>query len=277
MPFRLPSSPAVSPFTAINPVSPTSTTHNQVLQQTKVDASLLNDISKLCAAMTSCGMKSFCIGSLSDDEGRHYSVFSQPEQKIASDEITLHDVLLGPHKQRLKRSDRFRIGLAIASSHLQLHSTPWARKQWEAVDIRFPHSTNPVSTIMFDKPYVSACFNETLSAEGQAPRKTDRSFACLGIMLLELLFGTCLEDHELWRQPEFTENKRLPLFRLMVARQWADSVEDEAGEGYSAAVMWCLKDSPTTLEGDQWRRHLADRVVLPLEKCCDWIKARPSS
>ena len=63
----------------------------------------------------------------------------------------------------------------------------------------------------------------------------------------------------------------------MVAREWADLVEGEAGPDFSAAVMWCLNESPTTLEGVQWREDLANKVVLPLQNCCDWIKGRQAT
>ena len=217
-------------------------------------------------------MQSLCLGSLSDTEAdRKYSVFSQPEQKIATGEISLHGVLHGPYKKQLKQAERLRIALAIASSHLQLHSTRWARKQWEAIDISFPCRDSTSAEVMFDKPYISVDFNASLSTKERIPKKSDRSFACLGIMLLELLFGVCLEDHELWKELGFQENKGNPLFRLMVSRQWADSVEYEAGHDFFAAVTWCLNESPTTLEGDRWRQDLADRVVLPLESCCNLV------
>lgn len=94
-------------------------------------------------------------------------------------------------------------------------------------------------------------------------------------MLLELGFGTPIEDHDLWKQLG-KSNKTIPIFRLMVARQWAEEVQDEAGPEYSAAVMWTLTDSPATLEGEQWRKDLADRVVLPLQKCNEWIHPKPT-
>ena len=102
------------------------------------------EISALCRAMSSCGMQAARIGALSDhDAGRQYSVFSQPDQKIAAGEITLQEVLQEEHKSRLRRSDRFQIALAVSSSHLQLQSTGWgARKQWQAADIRFPRTIN---------------------------------------------------------------------------------------------------------------------------------------
>lgn len=245
-------------------------------QQVEADDNLTTEISRLCDVMSVSGMQAACIGSFNDHEaGRQYSVYSQPEQKIAGDEITLQEVLHGPRKRMLKRSERFRIALAVSSSHLQLQSTGWASKQWEAADIRFPVQTDRDSTVIFDKPYISADFNASLARAERSLKKTDKSFACLGIMLLELLFGRCLEDHELWQRIA-TDDKANTVSRLMIARQWADDVEDEAGPDFSAAVMWCLNESPTTLEGNQWRRDLADRVVLPIQNCCEWMKAKPS-
>jgi hypothetical protein len=86
-----------------------------------------------------------------------------------------------------------------------------------------------------------------------------------------------LEDNEIWQELGFERNKHNPRYRLIVARQWADDVEDEAGSDFSAAVNWCLNESPTTLDGDQWRKDLADRVVLPLQNCSEWIKVTPVS
>ena len=125
--------------------------------------------------------------------------------------------------------------------------------------------------MLVDRPYVSADFKPHGSV-GQTVTKSDRSFACLGVMLVELAFGTSLDDHELWSS--FGDKKSNRLFRQMVARQWADSVEGEAGPDYSGAVMWCLNESPTTLEGEQWREDLANKVVLPLQNCCDWMQRK---
>lgn len=264
-----------SPNSATSRVEPAeSVAAFEVESQEDTENGLGAELSRLCDKMSESGMQAACIGSFNDHEaGRQYSVFSQPEQKISGDDITLQEVLHGSRRRELRRSDRFRIALAVASSHLQLRSTPWVSKQWEAVDIRFPMSNDEEASISFEKPFVSADFNATLPVEERPPQKANKSFACLGIMLLELLFRKCLEDHDLWQ--EFgSSNKANPIFRLMVARQWADEVEDEAGPEFSAAVMWCLTESPTSLDGERWRRDLADRVVLPIQRCCEWIKTR---
>jgi hypothetical protein len=218
-------------------------------------------------------MQSQCLGMLVGlDQGDRYQVSSQPEQKVVAGEITLWEILSRGHKPRVSRAQRFQIALKIASSHLQLHSTSWARRHWESGDVRFPQAGTTTADILLDRPFVSATFEPDLPSAMRVPKVTDRSFACLGIMMLELLFGAQLEEHELWQQFGANSSDN-PLIRLMVAKQWADDVKDEAGPEFSSAVKWCLDESPATLHGDQWRKDLACEVVLPLQNCCGWIYA----
>lgn len=63
----------------------------------------------------------------------------------------------------------------------------------------------------------------------------------------------------------------------MVANKWADEVLEEAGPEYEGTVLYCLKESPMTLQGDQWRKDLADRVVLPLQVCCEHLSPAAST
>jgi hypothetical protein len=228
-------------------------------------------IKNLCHTMESCGMQSECLGLLVDaNQDDQYQVSSQPEQKVVAGEITLREILHRDHKPRVSRAQRFQIALKIASSHLQLHSTSWARRHWESGDVSFPQIGNNATDILLDRPFVSANFQPELPSALRVPKATDRSFACLGIMMLELVFGTQLEEHELWQQfgSQSTNN---PKIRLMVAKSWADDVKDEAGPEFSSAVRWCLDESPASLHGDQWRKDLACDVVLPLQNCCGWI------
>lgn len=127
---------------------------------------------------------------------------------------------------------------------------------------------------MLDRPYVSADFDVPASVTANPPHQADRSFASLGIMLMELAFGLTLEDHELWHNAGFGGNEDAPLYRTMVAKVWADTLEGEVDPGYSEAVAWCLNESPMALDGEAWRKELANRVVLPLQASCEHIGAR---
>lgn len=213
-------------------------------------------------------MEAAFLGSLGD-EGSGYSVYSQPAQKIAAGSITLSEALHGPRKVHLKLLERYRIALAIASSHLQLQSTPWARTQWQAEDIRFPVGSSSNCTPIFDRPYVAAEFGANATSAKEKGKSSKKSFSCLGVMLLELHAEHILEDHKLWQSlPGLAADKTNALYRSIVATQWAKELEGETVEDYIAAVNWCLNESPETLDGDNWRKYLADKVVLPLQYCC---------
>lgn len=136
---------------------------------------------------------------------------------------------------------------------------------------------NVVYQVLFDRPFVPADFSMTASAGAVASTGgSDRSFGSLGIMLVELCFGTPLRDHELWVQLGLVPASATPSLQMMVARQWADAVEGEAGPDYAQAVQWCLNECPTTLKGNQWRQDLARKVVLPLQDCCKWLNPKSS-
>ena len=167
----------------------------------------------------------------------------------------------------MQRAQRLRLALRIASSHLQLPSTSWARRPLQSQHVKFAQ-TGPAATDM-NYASVSADFKPELPSSQRVPKATDRGFASLGIILLELLFGAQLEEHKLW-QHFGMKSVDDPIFRRMVAIQWAKDVEEEAGPDFASAVEWCLNKSPTTLGGNRWRGDLAQNVVVPLQRSSDW-------
>lgn len=141
-------------------------------------------------------MRSECLRLLFDaNQGDQYQVSLQPEQKVVAGEITLRELLHPDHRPRVSRAQRFQIALKIASSHLQLHSTSWARRHWDSGDVRFPQIGVNAEYVLLDRPFVAATFKPELPSALRTPKATDRSFACLDIMMLELLFGSQLEEH----------------------------------------------------------------------------------
>jgi hypothetical protein len=70
--------------------------------------------------MEQCGMQQDAyLGRLVDEvQGGQYRVRSQPEQRVAADEVTLSEILHRGHKPRLKRAQRFQIALKVALDSL---------------------------------------------------------------------------------------------------------------------------------------------------------------
>ena len=225
----------------------------------------------MCTIMSTCCQKAKCIGSLRDETSDQiYSVSLQPLSQASSDSISLKNLLLDTTGRKLYRNQTYTIALAICSSHLQLQSTPWATEVWTTSDINFPLDNG---TPLLEKPYISARFQHPQAASNPPPPATaDRLFVCLGIVLLELCCRKPIESCEWWQKLGLSDaQKSEPLYRLIVAGRWLDEVEFEEGPEMASAIKWCLHESPRVFLNEQWRRDLADRVVLPVQNCCRYL------
>lgn len=99
----------------------------------------------------------------------------------------------------------------------------------------------------------------------------------LGIMLLELCFGTAIEDYKLRQHMKATDEQTLQLINYAVAIQWTRDVVEEAGPEFSDAITWCLHHTPESsgVEGkdEKWREAMFAKVVEPLKYCHDQLTA----
>lgn len=191
--------------------------------------SALSDLKQtgLCQSVCDHMQDGSCIGSLIDDDNdANYTVSAVTAVSDATNSITLADALVG--RPPMSRAQRYATALTLASSHLQLHSTPWLSQEWRTQDVHLPVSMIPSRKILYNEPYLQTPF------ESQPPKtkQKDRSFATLGISLLELCFGMLLEEHHLWEQPCFSQGKDNPIIRQAVASEWLDEVAGEAGPDY---------------------------------------------
>ena len=200
-----------------------------------------------------------CYGSLTDHStDRCYTVSNDSEPSAPSSttsDAKLCDILDGSTPVVLTRMQRYSIAATLASSLLQLETTPWAQT-WESRDVHFAHDT----VLEYDRPF----FLSRLDAKCATK---DDSFKALGTLLLELCFGKPLDQHVLWDQPGFAMAKTNPIMRGFVALDWLKDVEGEAGEQYANAVRYCLQEAPTSLKDEKWRIDFAQSVVWPLQQC----------
>jgi len=200
-----------------------------------------------------------CYGHLIDrstDRCYTFSNISGPSSAmLAASDAKLCDILDGSVPVVLTRMQRYSIAATLASSLLQLETTPWAQN-WESRDVHFAHDT----VLEYDHPFFLARLDAT-------PTTKDDSFKALGTLLLELCFGIPLDQHVLWQQPAFAMAKTNPMMRHFVAHEWLKDVEGEAGEQYANAVKFCLQQAPTSLKDEKWRVDFAQSVVWPLQQC----------
>ncbi|KAM3550099.1 hypothetical protein ARSEF4850_008513 [Beauveria asiatica] len=214
----------------------------------------------------------------------------------AWDTISLEALLRKDTPRVLTRRERYLISLTLASSYLQLKSSPWIHPEWSKRDILFLRSGPNPKRIRLDQPYISRHFEGADNAEDgdddddiAVPMgwldRNDRTLVSLGIMLLELCFGTALEEHETRKRynyhPASPEEASVaaadPFLDTAAALEWFQRVAEEAGPEFADAIDWCLKNMPGSGEFDgkldRWREELFAKVVLPLKYCYDQFVA----
>jgi hypothetical protein len=152
------------------------------------------EIHDLCSTLKDLDPKATRLGYLSDQENQRHGLRCLTEE-VASpgshELIGLRKLLATDGDIRLTRQKRYRIACILASSLLQLQTTPWLRGNLTKNDI-FYHQG---SEVLVDQPYISHSFlstknyhhssgNTAAEAQSHAPPRTNLS--SLGILLLEL-------------------------------------------------------------------------------------------
>ena len=227
----------------------------------------------LCRVFSCTASSADCIGTVL--EGDHeYAVYPSTESVSMAQATSLADLLKPDSPFRPTRVQRYGIALTLASSHLQLHSTPWLKEYWTAEDVLFPKDQSNVA-VLLGEPYILANFDSTTNTS--PAMKKDRSFSTLGIVLLELCFGCRLEQHTKWQTPGYAVLQNDPMIRQTVACEWLDDVQGEAGEDYANAVNWTLRQAPAMLKDEKWREEFARNVVQPLQRYYEYLHPSKTS
>ncbi|KAK5164620.1 uncharacterized protein LTR77_009826 [Saxophila tyrrhenica] len=223
----------------------------------------------LCAAFaTSTANGQECLGRVTEGDDE-YAVYPAVEKVCCSQGTSLADLLSPGAALKLTRVQRYGIALTLASSHLQLHSTPWLKSAWTSEDVLFPTESNGSVLTLHGEPYILANINPSNS--NTLTSQKDRSFSTLGIVLLELCFGRRLEEHPMFLNSPYAALKADPIIRQTVACEWIDDATGEAGEEYAKAVKWTLQQSPALLKDDKWREEFAVNVVSPLREYYSYL------
>lgn len=227
----------------------------------------LSEIIDLCSTIAGCQSTSHCLGLLKDNENQ-YSVFPilKPQAGADVQELTtLEAILSKTFPVTLTRRERYFIALALASSHLQLHTTPWLGCQWKKNDVFVIRDMNNPSQILIEQLYISRNFVPSSAGTLSAPVCGDFSFSTLGIMLLELCFGIPFESYTFRQQFALTSPSLQPILDHAVANQWCNSASAETGPEYAGAVRWCLDQ--TYSRKAQWRQDFVQEVIEPIRSC----------
>ena len=160
----------------------------------------------------------------------------------------------------------------IASSMLELHSTPWMQSSWNKTDILFfRDGANPAASPC-ERPYLSQ--NLDPRPKSNPERSHDIVSESLGVILLELCYGTALEEFNIFKSLPIRPEQLNHSFRLRIANTLCEQVVDEAGPEMQAAIKWCLKNRRSDINEHKWRKEFFSVVVLPLHNYTRYLAGK---
>ncbi|KAH7370572.1 hypothetical protein BKA65DRAFT_471771 [Rhexocercosporidium sp. MPI-PUGE-AT-0058] len=175
------------------------------------------------------------LGCLIDEKENRHEFISNDFPRTTSqneDIITLEEVLKEDAMKihRFPPEKRAHVATILASSLLQLQRTHWLKDNWTKRDIFFvTRDSKPI----FDQPYLSQDFlslkshSEGTSSPPPNPAppphfQTKTSLESLGILLIELCFGTHIESHQhkVQLRPLSPNSQPNHAFNLAIAHAW---------------------------------------------------------
>lgn len=258
-----------------------------VTSQQGVSQPKAKDIDDLCSFLRGANAepRKSVLGQFECDD-RQYEVASVTRYNI-TDIInsTLHDLLLEQEQNstqlgaiswstgatmptnspRLTRKARLELATILASTVLQLHTTPWLESDWSGKDIRICKGSR-------DHPYISHVFKRSdqgssiqSSPKPQFTPIRNQAIFRLGVLLLELSLGKPLDSYK-------TTDRLMPFQDFLLASQLTERLVGEESDSYISATQACIfgnfgcKAKDLDLEDDAFRRAVYEDVVLPLEQ-----------
>ncbi|RFU31084.1 hypothetical protein B7463_g5232, partial [Scytalidium lignicola] len=232
------------------PIQAKPTSMQPQVKEIHVNREPCNQIQDLCSTLCSCNIYPCSLGYLGDDQTQQ-----KHELKYIRDSfddkstISLEALLDNPDALTFTRQQRYKIASILASSLLQLQTTPWLpQHHLDKKNLFFFRERN---IIHFDRPYITHSFLST--RVGPSPSAPSASLALpprfiarhslnnLGTLLLELCFGKSVEKCEFRKYHLDANGQAHERTNWSTTRDWAERVgeEDPRLEG---VINCCVSD-----------------------------------
>lgn len=160
------------------------------------------NISDLCSTVVMPRSSQEWLGLITNKKGIQHRIRAIDYRKCSPsfqciEIVTLADIL---QDQSFGQEHRYRVGLKLASTVMQLHATAWLTDHWSKHDIAFFRSQN--GKVEFESPFIrrhfqSQSFNLTGLNDTLPRTRPISSIPCLfslGIVLLELWYREQFDD-----------------------------------------------------------------------------------
>lgn len=186
---------------------------------------------------------------------------------------------------RLSKKARLELAVVLASTALQLHTTPWLDRDWSGRNVYFRQGS-------LDRPFVSRALTESKTPTIRSPGEEwgpirNQSIFALGVMLLELSLRAPLEQikisKEQQQQQPQPQQHHSDLDDYVTASRSIKDVADEEGKssGYYGATQACIfcnfgpKVKDLDLANDAFRQAVYEDVILPLQRDLEYFCKGP--
>lgn len=235
-------------------------------------------IENLCLSIQRAKGELSCLGVLVGGGGRYrvWPLRIPPPTSEPTRVLSLESLLARPGA--LKKKDRLILGVQLASTVMQLHTTEWLGESWGKGDILFYEEmiqgkSGGVANIspVLRKPLVRRSFAPPPPQSIQEPTNPifvphNQSLFSLGVILIELWHGKRLEDLRIEADRSGISGVA-DMTDYITARRLIDGISEDAGEKYGDAVRRCisgLDHRSSSLEKEDFKDQVHIKVVSPL-------------
>lgn len=278
----------LSIFEAIKPRSDVESTV-QAASPTPIEpaSEILGPPLDLCMALKRAReARPTCYGHLTDDAcpNHHFQVYpiGSTDDSDTWSIVTLHDVL--EHKGGLpplsSLAQRVRLAFAVASSVLQLSSTPWLTDVLTSKNLHFFRRGECLS---YQSPFIlrslPECHLQSLSIDDEVRRPVNipmnnTTLFALGILLLEIILGSTFdklrEQHE---KGSFAGDELGVIRDSITARRLLEQHVALINPSYKTVVERCMGCTAShSLDEEDFRCEVYNSVVLELETIWDYTR-----
>jgi hypothetical protein len=260
--------------------TPTSTSSTGSIDSTSTSSRL--EIKDLCSTLCSLSPHSECLGFLLDNLQKHHELHTIKDNSENStqkwDLVSLETLLTSRNEARLSRYQRYKLASILASSVLQLQTTPWLIETLSKKNIFFYRHEHEV---LIEDPYICSSFSSRKNSPRRTPLNTSQepknqmpksrfatrnSISQLGILLLELCFSSSISDAPM-RNLYLSNGQEHAGTDYMTALDWAEMVgEEEPGlEGVIKSCVFCVFEEKADWESRKFVQAVYKSVVEPLD------------
>jgi hypothetical protein len=172
-------------------------------------------------------------------------------------------------RSKITPSGKRELAIISAYSLLLLHDTPWLHSGWNRTKLSFFYT--PQQEPDFVRPFISTRFEGVAPAPVSLPFHRNSLILDLGILLIEILIETHIENWRTNRDKAEIVNcpAVAPTINLVVAHRLVDRMDPSPSKLAIEACLsldWAPQRTAISLYDPQIQEGIFNNVILPLER-----------